>query len=78
MILLGLLYHLYLYVFGFELTKVHMASGDVFVIPEPYQRVKQTFTRGLQSHEFVPAYTVTARANQVWLNPYQFCVLAQA
>ena len=53
MMLLALLYHLNLYLFGFKRTRVRMSDGGIsFVIPASLQVVNKLFTESFRIDEF--------------------------
>lgn len=81
MILLGLLYHAYLRVFGYTRTWVRMSDGgEPFWIPAPIEAVNrmwldsfyQDWDRRWIAKDFIEAYRQNGK--RVLLNPMQMCV----
>lgn len=79
MILLGLLYHAYLYVFGFPSTRIRMSDGGVTLwVPEPYRKVVKRFGDALRGPPtLLPAHRYNRRMSRVVVNPMQVVYLEE-
>jgi hypothetical protein len=72
---LALLYHAYLYVFGFECAFVNMGDGVRFVLPYRYREVARMVERGMQTNTWVEVRRLNRRGSRLVLNPHQVCVI---